>query len=250
MNLLREEIRDVQVPIRTDSYTPIPHMDFINQIDKQLAQTDFEITNTSFISNTRGTKVIGMYKLKAQGNNEIGPSIAFRNSYDKSMSAGIISGAQVIICSNGMFDGDVQVLRKHTGSADTEMEQHIFDQINKLDNRFGQMKFYSEELKNKTFFKDEIYKIIGDLYFRDNIIKLEQLNMFKKEYYHPTLDYGVERDNAWNIYNLFTYAIEKKAHPISYLKQHEKVHDYFSLGNQAKMIHFFPPKTPLQHQRI
>jgi len=246
MNLYKEQILNAELPMQTESYTPISHGTFIHNIEAQLARTDFEIINESFIANAKATKVIGIYQLQSSNNNEIGPSIAFRNSYDKSMSAGIISGANVFVCTNGMFSGDVQILRKHTGTANIEMEQHIFNQINNLVPRFNQMKYYADELKNKTFFKEEIYKIIGDLFFRDNIIKSEQLNIFKKEYYHPTLNYGVERDNAWNIYNLFTYAIEKKAHPVNYLKQHEQVHDYFSLGNQATMIAVEPKENYFQ----
>ena len=223
---MKELILKKQLPLKTESYTPIAHKSFIESIEKELKHTDYKIKNTNFIANKTMTKLVGSYILESN-DGDIGPMIGFRNSYDKSMSAGLVTGASVFICENGVIDGEIIILRKHTGTADLEIKQHIFNEVNNLQIRYEKMLQFKQNISDVELDSNLINQIIGDLYFQDNIIKAEQLSILKKEYFKPTINYGVDQNNAWNIYNLLTYAIEQKAHPMDYLTQHGKVFNYF-----------------------
>jgi hypothetical protein len=41
--------------------------------------------------------------------------VGIRNSHDKAFAAGIIAGAQVLVCDNLCFSGEILLARKHTG---------------------------------------------------------------------------------------------------------------------------------------
>jgi hypothetical protein len=168
------------------------------------------------------------YKLIDDTNSEMGPSIAFRNSYDKSMSAGLVSGAKIIVCTNGFFKGDLVVMRKHTGDADSFMNNAIFNQINGLQQQYEDMKVFANTLKEKELNKSIIHQLIGDLYLEEEAITSEQLNIFKREMFKPTFDYKVSKENSWNIYNILSNSIERTSHPSTYITQHKKLYNYFN----------------------
>ena len=127
-----------------------------------------------------------------------------------------------------MFTGEVTIMRKHTGTADNEMQQHIFQEMYKMQQVFDGMRKFKENLKSFTFNDEAISSLVGDLYFKFNILKSSQLSVLKKEYYNPTIDYNIAKNNAWHLYNLTTHAIEFKSHPTDYIKQHEQVFKYFN----------------------
>jgi len=228
MEITLDRVNSIKIPERTESYTPIPHMEFIKNIREELSQTSFRIGNEQFISDKSGSKLLGIYKLIDDTNSEMGPSIAFRNSYDKSMSAGLVSGAKIIVCTNGFFKGDLVVMRKHTGDADSFMNNAIFNQINGLQQQYEDMKVFANTLKEKELNKSIIHQLIGDLYLEEEAITSEQLNIFKREMFKPTFDYKVSKENSWNIYNILTNSIERTSHPSTYITQHKKLYNYFN----------------------
>ena len=66
----------------------------------------------------------------------MGTRFAFRNSYDKSMSVATVAGANVWICENGLVKGDMQFIRKHTGSVVKELNSIIIKTIEQLEAEF------------------------------------------------------------------------------------------------------------------
>lgn len=224
----KQQLLDVPIPVSTKTYTAIAHEQFFNLIERQLVQTNFEPVKLKLKSNRLGTRVIGVYQLRHVSNSfDIGPSIAFRNSYDKSMSAGLAVGANVFACTNGVFTGDVTIMRKHTGNADKEIKSYIINEISGMDNEFFRLQTFESDLKSENLSKSTVHDIVGELFFEQEVLKIEQLSIFKQEYLESEIDYNVSELNAWRIYNLLTYAIEQKSRPDNYFHQHKKVFNYF-----------------------
>ena len=65
----------------------------------------------------------------------LGMRLAFRNSYDKSMSVAFAAGAVAWVCSNGMISGDVQYVKTY-GSVAEEINTKIVTTIEQLDDHF------------------------------------------------------------------------------------------------------------------
>jgi hypothetical protein len=61
----------------------------------------------------QGNQLFALLNFK-KDHNELGLSVAFRNSYDRSMSIGLAIGASVFICDNLALNGDIAVMKKHT----------------------------------------------------------------------------------------------------------------------------------------
>lgn len=212
----------VPVPAKTDSYTPIPHADFIKNIQDTVQGMGMQITGRYYYANKEGNQLIGQYKLSHE-ESDLALSIGFKNSYDKSMAAGFALGARVIVCGNGMVSGEFAFRKKHTGTADLEMQEAIVHALDMSKQKFVKLIETKESMKKVIMDKSVINSLIGELYFEKEIIRAEQLSLIKSIYEEPIHDYGVNKDCAWNIYNLCTYAIDQKSHPSLYIGQHGRL---------------------------
>ena len=214
------------VPERTKSYTPIPHGDFITAIHEIAEDLGMTILDKKYMSDKSGNKVTGKYTLGG-GDSEMGSMIAFQNSYDKSMTAKFAIGASVFICSNGMVTGDYTIKRKHTGDADQLIKSYIEKAMIKTVESFEDTIDLRDQFKREMLSEAILNEMVGELFLHKDILRIEQLSMFKQEYNNPTHNYGVHKNNVWNLYNICTFIIENRSHPSMYFKQHQNVIDYF-----------------------
>jgi hypothetical protein len=161
--------------------------------------------------------------------------LAFRNSYDKSMSVAFVAGASVWICSNGMISGEIQFMRKHTGSVIQELNERIVSAIDELEQHFDLMISHSERMKSIELKKREAAELVGRMYIEEDLILPTQLSVVKKEIERPTYQ-DFRDDTLWSLYNHVTYSL-KESHPITYIQQHKNLHqfvsDEFELNNKT-----------------
>lgn len=222
MSTMELDIVKAPVPIKTETYTPISHASIITSIENYCSNNGLTILDRSYNTNTSNSQVTGKFTL-SQNDGEMGSMIAFQNSYDKSLSVKFAMGASVFICSNGMVVGEHTFKRKHTGDSDTELIEFIGESVaNSVDN-FNDVITLKDNMKQVTVSENVLHELVGELFLGEQILRLEQLSFVRQQYNNPRFDYGVDRDNLWNIYNLFTDAIERKSHPSMYLTQHQKV---------------------------
>ncbi len=209
-------------PEKTRTYTPIPHKRIIKEIEDVCENKNIGIIDRSYQTDKHFSKVTGKYTLSLK-DDEMGCMIAFQNSYDKSMSAKFAIGASVFICSNGMVSGDYSIKRKHTGENDNDIIQYIGDAIDQSLNSFESNLILRDEMKTIDLSQNAIHELIGELFFQEEVLRANQLSLIKNEYNNPTHDYGVGKNNLWNVYNLCTDAIERRSHPTLYLNQNQTV---------------------------
>lgn len=228
LNEQEQFLCQVELPLATRSYAPIPHADLIKTMVEGVNNKGYEITGKRYWQNGTGTQLIGRYELN-HTDTDMAMSIGFKNSYDKTMSAGCVAGAQVIICSNGMLKGDFVFKRKHTGTAHEEMLDHIKESIDYSVVNFERLCQSRDTMKNFDMSQDMVNELVGKLFIEQEILRAEQLGIFKKEFKakDQTFDYGVDKLSAWNIYNLCTYAVDQKTVPTLYVNQHGKLLDVF-----------------------
>jgi hypothetical protein len=218
------ELYSVPVPIATDTYSPVSHQNIIEAVQEQLYKRNFSIVNEKYNVAANGNKVIGYYSLNYNNDPEMGIKIAFRNSYDKSMSVAFVSGGEVWICSNGMVKGDIQYVRKHTGSVVNELNVKIIDTINLMEDEFIQLKRHSEQMKQIELTKVQAAEMYGRMFMIDDIITPTQLSVIKKELDDSKFE-SFKDETLWSAYNHVTFAL-KEAHPLNYIDQHVNLHKF------------------------
>lgn len=224
---------NVPLPEATDTYVPIPHEYLIEKIVKELQTRNLSVKNKQYMTSHEGRRLIGYFDVSIPNSLELGLRIAFRNSYDKSMSIAIVTGAQVWICSNGMVRGDgVKFIRRHTGNVLEEVDNTISESIAQLEDKIIEYIELAQRMKEIEVSKEEAAFLYGKAFFIHNLFNLKQLQLIKNELSNPSYE-DFKEDSLWSIYNHVTYVLKKNTIN-NYFQQHVKWHrfieDEYNLG--------------------
>lgn len=221
------EVMNAPLPQHEQTYTVIPHSRVIDVTLQELQNSGFYIKNEKY-KEARGCNIVqGIYHLENRDDPDMGLMFAWTNSYDKSMRFKCAVGGHVFVCDNGVISGDMSSwARKHTGTADQEMEDTVTNQIRNATGSFGKLIQQKNEIKNIRLDKSEQGEIIGKLFIEHEVLTLTQLGIVQRELAKPSYQYGVSHDSAWALYNHITFAL-KESHPLSFISDHETVHKVF-----------------------
>lgn len=216
-----QELITAPVPVTTNSYQAISHMELIRYLERKIKEKGFEVTSLRANSASGGNKMTGTMGINL-ANESFGMSIGFRNSYDKSMSLGVGVGATVFVCTNGMFHADVQRLRRHTTNMLDDLEEIIEEQLGYVQEQFIKFEDETEKLKRTVFTRKLVYQILGELFFAEKTFGSTQINiirdeMDKSENFRMFGEGG--EATGWNLYNNITESL-KTMHPTKYFKAH------------------------------
>lgn len=234
MNLIghtpENDVLSAPAPKATKSYAPIGHKWIIEKLEEELDKRNIKIQDRNYIANNSRDQVTGQFLLHdSSGNEIIGPSTTFGNSYDKSQPFTISSGALVLVCSNGMmgYRDIARFSRKHTGSALKDAEQMIQQAVENLNPTFERFQKQVEHLQQVEITKRMAGEYLGRLYFEEKIITPTQLNEAKRAYFTDD-NFSCNNDgntSGFNFYNNVTEAL-KSTHPSQYIKRHAQFNDF------------------------
>lgn len=93
----RQELALVPVPEKTLTYTPVAHLDLIQAIEetaRQYLPSNYYMDSEQLGVARDGRQMFGVMRWR-NGSDEMGLAVGFRNSYDQSMSVGLVTGGSV-----------------------------------------------------------------------------------------------------------------------------------------------------------
>ena len=164
-----DALADINLPDKTSSYVPVSHVDFINNT-KDIANRVLDkhtLYSEQYGIARDGKQMFGTLTYKESFHDEpqsIGLSIGISNSYDKSMSLGLCSGASVFVCENLMMTGEVVIMRMHKGNIIDELKGLIFNALLKSEDKFATIHADSQKLKTIDITDNVAYNMMGRLY--------------------------------------------------------------------------------------
>jgi hypothetical protein len=222
-----ESLLSAEVPLKTKSYSPIPHRQVIDMTYELLDKNGFSITKGTYRSGSAGKTGQANYLINHGTDPEMGLMVAWQNSYDKSMSFKFAIGAEVFICSNGMVRGDLGAYRrKHTGGAYSEATDQIRFFVERAEEHYAALVEAKQKLKTIECSRKWASELLGRLFVEEDILNTEQMSVVKKQLEKPSFDYGTDNATAWDMYNHVTHAL-KTSHPSQWMKNHAVSHDFF-----------------------
>lgn len=217
----RQPLYDVPVPVATSTYQPVSHQQVIEELMEQFDRINLKPVSERYHVGRDGKQLIGYFNF-ASDDDELGHRVAFRNSYDKSMSVGFAALGNVWVCTNGMMGGKVAYTRLHTGSVVQELKNKIHTTINLIESEHKLLVKEKEQMKLIDVNRQVTAELAGRLFIEQDVINSTQLNIVKREiefsehFNEPTL---------WSFYNHVTEAL-KKSSPIDYFNRHTKLHEF------------------------
>ena len=217
------DLQTIPLPEETPSYKPVSHFDLaLNLADVAINLLHNHTLDSSQYGIARdGKQMFGVHTFR-NGNESMGLSIGFRNSYDKSMSVGIAVGASVFVCDNLALTGEVTVMRKHTTNVWHDLEELAITTIYRSKSNFHLIQEDAEAMKYDPVDDDRAYRQLGLLYGR-GIITPRQIPVVKKEWLKPSYEDFYPR-NQWSFYNACTEAL-KSTPPTKIMEKHIGLHD-------------------------
>jgi len=220
--ITRDQLDLIAVPEPTESYVPVSHYHLADKLltISQDILRDYVLVGENYGIARQGNQLFAVLKFQRE-KSDIGLSIAFRNSYDRSMAIGLAVGASVFICDNLALCGEIVVLRKHTKNVWTELEETAIATIYRSQKNYEQIVCDAEAFKALPLENLEAFQMMGVL-FGQNIVSPRQLTILKAEWLRPRYE-EFEPRNMWSFYNAGTESL-KTCPPSSIMEKHLKLH--------------------------
>jgi len=221
--ITRDELDLIKVPEATDSYVPVSHRqlaDTMLTVSRDILR-DYALIGEHYGIARKGNQLFAVLKFQNE-KTELGLSLAFRNSYDRSMAIGLALGATVFVCDNLALSGEIVVVKKHTKNVWAELEETAIATIYKSQKNYEQIVADATLFKGIALENNEAFRVMG-LLFGNNIIGPRQLTVVKEEWLRPSYADFRPR-NLWSFYNVCTDSL-KTCPPITTMEKHIQLHE-------------------------
>jgi hypothetical protein len=219
----RDQLDLIAMPKPTESYVPVSHYHLTDKfltISQDILR-DYILIGENYGIARQGNQMFAVLKFKGE-KSDLGLSIAFRNSYDRSMAIGLAIGASVFVCDNLALTGEIVVMKKHTKNVWTELEETAIATIYKGQKNYEQIICDAEAFKALPMENLEAFQFMGVL-FGNNIVSPRQLTVLKSEWLRPSHE-DFQPRNMWSFYNACTESL-KSSPPVSVMEKHVRLHN-------------------------
>ena len=209
-----EQLLTIPEPQQTKTYTPLNHYDFavnVLTIASDLLK-DYRFDGDGYALSSDGQKMFGVltYRKESAGQDDLKVAIGLRNSYDRSMSAGLVIGSSVIVCDNLIFAGDIKIMRKHQGeSMHDDLHDQIVTAIYKSQHQCTRLAEDVSKMKQVPMDRREKFEYLGIL-TGEGILSPTQFSKAYREIWEPSHP-EFQADSLWSGYNAATEALKSSA---------------------------------------
>ena len=220
---------EAKLPEKTASYTPISHSSVISRVRAEIVSAGFIITGEDYRSTNDGQIAVGTFRINYKSDPDIDLCANFINSYNKQYAFRFNLGGIEKESGNGLMLSNTKFgayKRVHKGSADILAAGKIKEFIKDSDEYWNELVKRKNVLKSHKLTSNDVFQIVGQLFFERKILNTMQMNIVRSEMEKPSFDYKVDASCAWALYNHITVSI-KDAHPADWMNHLQVVDDVF-----------------------
>ena len=196
------EVLSVSVPPQTDSYVPVSNKHLIDSVKNQLSSNGLSVSGEQYEISKNGLQMFGSMSISTNSSVMV-KEFGFRNSYDKSLPVGFVSGSKVLVCSNLMFRGDIILMRKHTLNVYSDFEKLLSQAVSGINTQYNAIQEEYEKMNRINVSDKEAAHLTGEMYFK-NKIKDTHVSIIKKEWKDTYTN-----KTAWDFCQCTTEALKK-----------------------------------------
>ena len=228
----------VTLPAHGDTYTVISHESVIDMSTAALTNAGFAIIEEEYRATADGQIAQGIYKLNFNSDPELSMMFAWTNSYNKQVRFKCGVGAYVNKTGTVMVCGDMgSWSRKHTGTADTETQETIDEQVANAHMYYDQLCADKTAMESITMNKRKQAQMLGILFAEYQILTTEQASIIRDQMKRPSHVYS-DSNSLWAFYNYVTIALQQ-SHPKTWMEDQRILHMFISEVNR-----FAPVSAP------
>ena len=193
-------------------WQPVEHEFLVRYTEQNLQNQGWEITQSQYATTPMGNRFFGLMEITGKdldGNGadgEYSRLLGLRNSFDKSMTAGIACGAKVIVCDNLSFSGDVCANHRHTKNIYDKLPGMITTAISKIGEAFRfqdrRIEAYKATEFDRNTLGDQMIRLI-----RSGSIPPGKAVAVHDEYLNPAHEHETD-SKVWNLFNAVTEVLK------------------------------------------
>jgi hypothetical protein len=201
----REIITTIATPEHTDTWYPIPHIDFVTQVESALTAANMRVVEQAHSLTKEGNRYFGLFQVSncQSTGDDYSYVLGLRNSHDKSFPAGLVVGSQVFVCDNLAFSGEIRIARKHTKFITDDLPRLTANAVGMLAEKWTLMsdriaRYKATELTDRD---------VHDFVIRSldvGATTLQQVPAILKEWRTPRHPEFAEVKSAWRLFNAYT----------------------------------------------
>ena len=224
-NTSKANLISVPLPNHGTTYTVISHQFVIDYAYQALAAAGFGIVDEEYRCTADGQIAQGIYRLNFNNDPELSMMFAWTNSYNKQVKFKCVVGAYINNSGSVMISGEVgSWVRKHTGTADTEVKDTIDTYISNAYMYYNQLCADKAAMEVVSLNKRKQSQLLGVLFAEYEILTTEQASMIRDQMKRPQQVFK-NTDSLWAFYNFVTNALQT-SHPKTWMEDQRILH-YF-----------------------
>lgn len=204
------DLAAVPVPDPTDSYHPVPYGRFVEEVALHVPRFGLTIRSQQFALARDGSQMFGV--LTCTNGHDAGDyalAIGLRNSYDRSLSVGLVAGTRVFCCDNLAFSGEVMMRRKHTVNVFRDLPDLIYRMLSQVTVLKARTDEEIAGMKALPMPDERAHHLMVRA-IRANILPASQLPKVLTAWEGPQHDEFLPR-TAWSLFNSFTEILKSGA---------------------------------------
>jgi len=208
----REALEALPVPVGTETYFPIPHAELLTNLETAIADSRMEIVSESHGLTKGGDRYFGILQVRQPGavvggdgaslDDAFSYLLGVRNSHDKCFPASLVMGANVLVCDNLSFSGEVELRRKHTRHIMRDLPGLVNQATARLIESRDDVLNRFERYRDTEVSRVEAHHLIVTAAKHKALPKsriMDVVDQWEKPNYAD-----FEDRNAWSLYNAFT----------------------------------------------
>lgn len=228
------QLLSTPLPQKTDSYQPVSHANTIEYFKERFDKMGLTVETENYTTNKKGEQMFAQWGIGAN-DSEFRIGFGFRNSYDKSMPVGAVSGAQVIVCSNMMFTGEIINHRRHTKNILSELDNAFDPVFDNIEKQYQAMLADASLMKQADLQIEDAQRLFGKMLmgaddYKTRTAAIQEITEAARLFRNPINGFG--NDSYWGFYNSFT-EVFKSSHPYVNADQHLRLHNF--VKNEIQM---------------
>jgi hypothetical protein len=224
-NTTKATLISVPLPNHAATYTVISHQFVIDYAFQSLAAAGFGIVEEEYRCTADGQIAQGIYKLNFNSDPELSMMFAWTNSYNKQVKFKCVIGAYINETGSVMISGNIgNWVRKHTGTADTEVKDTIDQYVSNAHMYYTQLCSDKVSMEAIILNKRRQAQLLGVLFAEYEILTTEQASIIREQMKKPKQVFA-NTDSLWAFYNFVTNALQY-SHPKTWLEDQRILH-YF-----------------------
>lgn len=203
----RPSVQRVSTPRATETWTPIPHLELVTQVERTLKSNGLVVGTQAHSLSHEGLRYFGLMEIqRTESAEDYCWVLGLRNSHDKTFPAGITAGASVFVCDNLSFSGEVKIARKHTTHIARDLPRLVQSAVGQLMDRWNH-----QDTRLATYKQTQIEdRTAHDLIVRATDVGVCPNKLVPRvlhEWREPKHT-AFEPRNAWSLFNAFTEALK------------------------------------------